>query len=154
MLFFQVAFNPVTVNSIKRVLSKICRAERIEVNDVKIDDIAKASGGDIRNAVTSLQYFCLKLHPVQSSSLLKSLPSCPERKMNESDGFSMPFGKDATLSLFHALGKFLHNKRESCNITPGILLELSYMYYVLQVHNNITPDLSTNLLCCLPYYHN
>lgn len=40
-------------------------------------------------------------------------------------GISLLFGRDETLSLFHALGKFLHNKRETevANaITPGMYL--------------------------------
>ncbi|XP_051114689.1 cell cycle checkpoint protein RAD17 isoform X2 [Andrographis paniculata] len=46
---FKVTFNPVTVNSIKKVLSKICKAERFEVSDAEIGEIAKASGdGAIR----------------------------------------------------------------------------------------------------------
>ncbi|KAM7529584.1 hypothetical protein LguiB_032994 [Lonicera macranthoides] len=100
----KVAFNPITANSIKKTLSKICREEQFKVNLEQIDSIAKASGGDIRHAITSLQYFCLKPQPMRDRS-------------NESnqldDGFSLRFGRDETLSLFHALGKFLHNKRET-----------------------------------------
>ncbi|KAK6154027.1 hypothetical protein DH2020_013666 [Rehmannia glutinosa] len=113
----KVTFNPITVNSIKRVLSKICRVERFEVSDEQIDAIAKASGGDIRHAITSLQYLSLKPHPGHSLSVPKRVSAYPEEKGNWSghldDGISLPFGKDATLSLFHALGKFLHNKRET-----------------------------------------
>lgn len=32
---------------------------------------------------------------------------------NSGARFLQSFGKDETLSLFHALGKFLHNKREA-----------------------------------------
>ncbi|KAK4479960.1 hypothetical protein RD792_013014 [Penstemon davidsonii] len=113
----KVTFNPITVNSIKKVLSRICRLELFEVSDEHIDLIAKASGGDIRQAITSLQYFSLKPCTLHSLSVPKRLPTCPEEKVDESglcdDEVSLPFGKDATLSLFHALGKFLHNKREN-----------------------------------------
>uniref|UniRef100_A0A5B6ZP58 Uncharacterized protein n=1 Tax=Davidia involucrata TaxID=16924 RepID=A0A5B6ZP58_DAVIN len=60
---FQVAFNPITVNSIKKMLSKICREEQCKLTADQIDLIAKSSGGDIRQAITSLQYFCLKSRP-------------------------------------------------------------------------------------------
>ncbi|KAF3678401.1 hypothetical protein FXO38_03283 [Capsicum annuum] len=95
----KVNFNPVTVYSIKRTLNTICRKEQRVVGADTIELIAKASGGDIRHAINSLQYLCLK-----------------ERQDNIScldDMLCLPFGKDETLSHFHALGKFLHNKRES-----------------------------------------
>lgn len=81
----------------------------------QIDSIAKASGGDIRHAITSLQYFCLKPQPMRDRS----------NKCNQlDDGFSLRFGRDETLSLFHALGKFLHNKRETeSSILSGMLLK-------------------------------
>lgn len=118
-------FNPVTVNSIKKVLLKISKVERFEVSDEQIDVIAKASGGDIRNAITSLQYLSLKSHPLQSLPILNRVTAYPEQRRNGidhlSDGVLLPFGKDATLSLFHALGKFLHNKRETGSlISSGI----------------------------------
>ncbi|CAA2935159.1 cell cycle checkpoint RAD17 isoform X1 [Olea europaea subsp. europaea] len=118
----KVTFNPITVNSIRRTLSKICRHEQFEVGDEQIDLIAKASGGDIRSAITSLQYFCLKPFRMNSQSLSKSSVTHPEEDMDKNNllngGICLPFGRDETLSLFHALGKFLHNKRES-----GILSE-------------------------------
>ncbi|PIN09513.1 Checkpoint RAD17-RFC complex, RAD17/RAD24 component [Handroanthus impetiginosus] len=112
----KVAFNPITVNSIKRVLSKICRSERCELSLEQIDVLAKASGGDIRHAITSLQYFCLKPDPMHSLSD----PVLQENgSIHLDDEVSLPFGKDATLSLFHALGKFLHNKRETGNLVTS-----------------------------------
>lgn len=85
----------------------------------QIDLIAKASGGDIRHAITSLQYFCLKPSLMHSLSLSNPAPTILKEKpdkVNMADsGFSLHFGRDETLSLFHALGKFLHNKRETEN---------------------------------------
>ncbi|KAA8547527.1 hypothetical protein F0562_003956 [Nyssa sinensis] len=115
----KVAFNPITVNSIKKVLSKICREEQCKVTADQIDLIAKASGGDIRQAITSFQYFCLKSRPILSLSFSNGTPTYSKERSHElnrlDDGFSFPFGRDETLSLFHALGKFLHNKRETEN---------------------------------------
>lgn len=145
-------FNPVTVNSIKRVLTKICRVERFEVSDEQIDVIAKASGGDIRNAITTLQYFSLKPHPMHSLSVPNRVTAYPEEKVNEighlDDGVPLPFGKDATLSLFHALGKFLHNKRETGSlVTSGILMQLSYVCHVLWVLENATGNIKNVNWC-------
>lgn len=81
----------------------------------QIDLIAKASGGDIRHAITSLQLFCVKPDLGLSVPLCNSARSHSDRNSDELDalisGFSLLFGRDETLSLFHALGKFLHNKR-------------------------------------------
>ncbi|XP_057468909.1 LOW QUALITY PROTEIN: cell cycle checkpoint protein RAD17-like [Actinidia eriantha] len=113
----KVAFNPITVNSIKKTLSRLCREEHCNVDAEQINLIAKASGGDIRHAITSLQYFCVKPHLRLSSSFSNGTPTYSKERSDEInrlyDGFSLPFGRDETLSLFHALGKFLHNKREA-----------------------------------------
>ncbi|XP_061999197.1 cell cycle checkpoint protein RAD17 isoform X2 [Rosa rugosa] len=122
----KVSFNPITSNSIKKVLSRICKEEQCNVTAEQVDLIAKASGGDIRNAITSLQFFFLKPTPMHSlpSSITppryakgKQAPCSAKGKsdmVNALDNSgSLQFGRDDTLSLFHALGKFLHNKRET-----------------------------------------
>lgn len=118
---FQVSFNPITVNSIKKTLSRICREEHLNVDGEQIDLIAKASGGDIRHAITTLQYFCVKPHLRLSLSSSNGTPTYSKEGSDDMDRldnrFSLPFGRDETLSLFHALGKFLHNKRETENST-------------------------------------
>lgn len=106
-----MAFNPITVNSIKKTLSRICREEHKTVTAEQNDLIAKASGGDIRHAILSLQYLCLNPNPMLSLSLSDGTPTYPKERSELDDGNSLPFGRDETLSLFHALGKFLHNKR-------------------------------------------
>lgn len=97
----KVAFNPITKNSIKKTLQRISREEHCKVTTAEVDQMASASGGDIRHAITSLQLFSVKpqLNHTMHSGLDSGISSC--------------FGRDETLSLFHALGKFLHNKREA-----------------------------------------
>ncbi|XP_043814644.1 cell cycle checkpoint protein RAD17 isoform X4 [Manihot esculenta] len=111
----KVAFNPITNNSIRKALSRICKHEQCNMTSEQIDLIAKASGGDIRHAITSLQLFCVKPDLGLSVPLCNSARSHSDRNSDELDalisGFSLLFGRDETLSLFHALGKFLHNKR-------------------------------------------
>lgn len=125
LVIFQIAFNPITNNSIKKTLLRICRLEHCNVTAEEIDLITKASGGDIRHAIMSLQLFLLKSDP--KINLLSSCctPYSKERgnELNALDnGLSLQFGRDETLSLFHALGKFLHNKRETENaIGLGVL---------------------------------
>lgn len=116
----QVSFNPITDNSIKKVLSRICKEEQCNVTTEQVSLIAKASGGDIRHAITSLQFFFLKPNPrhllSSSSPATTSAKEKPYEVNALDDGFSFQFGRDDTLSLFHALGKFLHNKRETENV--------------------------------------
>ncbi|XP_054810722.1 cell cycle checkpoint protein RAD17 [Prosopis cineraria] len=111
----KIAFNPITANSIKKVLFRICQLEQCDVAAEHVDLIAKSCGGDIRHAITSLQFFCLKQNQVHS--LLSSNFFCvskeKEKAVTLDDGYSLHFSRDETLSLFHALGKFLHNKRET-----------------------------------------
>ncbi|XVF59807.1 hypothetical protein PTKIN_Ptkin07bG0305500 [Pterospermum kingtungense] len=116
----KVPFNPITNNSIKKTLSRICQLEQCNVAAEEIELIAKASGGDIRHAITSLQLFCLKPDVKLDLSSSKSTPNCPKQNANYlnsfNGGFSSQYGRDETLTLFHALGKFLHNKREKENV--------------------------------------
>ncbi|EOA13110.1 hypothetical protein CARUB_v10026124mg [Capsella rubella] len=120
----KVAFNPITKNSIKKALQRICREEHCKVTTMEIDQMASASGGDIRHAITSLQLFSVK--PDLNHTKIKT----PRPGMDDTchgneqtmysvldSGISSCFGRDETLSLFHALGKFLHNKRETDNVT-------------------------------------
>ncbi|XP_019054381.1 PREDICTED: cell cycle checkpoint protein RAD17 isoform X2 [Nelumbo nucifera] len=112
----KITFNPVTVNSIKKILSRICKEEQCNVTVEQIDQIARSSGGDIRHAITSLQYFCLRPGLMHSFPLSTLSTSHSKEKLEFGpldDGFSLLRGRDETLSLFHALGKFLHNKREA-----------------------------------------
>lgn len=120
----KVAFNAITVNSIKKTLLKIAKKELFQVSTEQVDLIAKASGGDIRHAITSLQYFCLKPHHQSLLSSSKRMHTSSRETPYDispcSDNQVLRFGRDETLSLFHALGKFLHNKRESeRTIIPG-----------------------------------
>ncbi|KNA13837.1 hypothetical protein SOVF_112860 isoform B [Spinacia oleracea] len=117
----KMAFNPITVNSIKKVLSRICKQEKCNTSSEQVNLIANASGGDIRHAITTLQYACLR----QEKKVLVSSEKCTsnlEAKVHDHGqkdaGSSLAYGRDQTLSLFHGLGKFLHNKRDTeCTIS-------------------------------------
>ncbi|KAK4843174.1 hypothetical protein QYF36_004941 [Acer negundo] len=117
----KVAFNPITNNSIKKTLLRICRQEQCSLTAEQIDLLAKASGGDIRHAITSLQLVCMNFDRMLNLPSSNSSSNFSKEKADElsasGSGFSMQFGRDETLSLFHALGKFLHNKRETENVT-------------------------------------
>lgn len=78
----------------------------------QLDLIAKASGGDIRQAITSLQFSCVNKDISPPSSLSDFPP-------NKGQLPGVNFGRDETVGLFHALGKFLHNKRD-CESTNSL----------------------------------
>ncbi|CAH2043030.1 unnamed protein product [Thlaspi arvense] len=90
-----------------------------DVTTVEIDQMASASGGDIRHAITSLQLFSAKpeLNHTKMKSPWPGVDSSYQGNEQTMDsGISSCFGRDETLSLFHALGKFLHNKRETDSV--------------------------------------
>ncbi|XP_020203810.1 cell cycle checkpoint protein RAD17 isoform X1 [Cajanus cajan] len=145
----KVAFNPITVNTMKKILFRICQMEHCDVTDEHVDLIAKTSGGDIRHAITSLQFFCVKptlVHslapPTCSRGALKEESTKPVRS---DDGYSLHFGRDETLSLFHALGKFLHNKRET-----GVATEYDQDGFLIRERLSRLPlkmDVPEKILC-------
>ncbi|XP_042435099.1 cell cycle checkpoint protein RAD17-like isoform X5 [Zingiber officinale] len=135
---FKVVFNPITENSIKKRLTRICQEEKCNVPAELLHQIARFSGGDIRHAIISLQYSCLKKVeslPIQASTFNGS--SCKLNSTNPvllsishsgygqiNSQISLPWGRDEKISLFHALGKFLHNKREE---TDALTLVLDFL---------------------------
>ena len=100
----------------KKVLSRICEQEHCNMSCQQIESIANTSGGDIRHAIATLHYLCLKQEQkmVVSSNKCSNNSEAKTSNPGQKDGqHSLPVGRDLTLSLFHALGKFLHNKRET-----------------------------------------
>lgn len=145
----KIAFNPITVNSIKKILFRICQMEQCDVTAENVDCIAKASGGDIRHAITSLQFFCLNPNQVHCLSQSTRSPYALKEESNKpvelDDGSSLYFGRDETLSLFHALGKFLHNKRET-----GVAVEHDQNGFLIHERFSRLPlkmDVPEKILC-------
>eukprot|EP01103_Thecamoeba_quadrilineata_P014678 TRINITY_DN4428_c0_g1_i1.p1 TRINITY_DN4428_c0_g1~~TRINITY_DN4428_c0_g1_i1.p1 ORF type:complete len:639 (+),score=126.97 TRINITY_DN4428_c0_g1_i1:59-1918(+) len=124
-----VKLNSVTTLNITKVLTRIAQAEGCKVSPQEMNSIAESSGGDLRNSIVSLQLFCKKC-----PSLPRSLPlpkqkrgSAAERakskkRKSRDDEDNSPettqersrtINKDVNLTLFHALGKILYNKRKN-----------------------------------------
>ncbi|TKY55933.1 Cell cycle checkpoint protein RAD17 [Spatholobus suberectus] len=145
----KVAFNPITVNTMKKILFRICQMEQCDVTAEYVDLIAKTSGGDIRHAITSLQFFCLKpnlVHSLAPSTCSRgALKEESDKPVRSDDGYSLHFGRDETLSLFHALGKFLHNKRET-----GVATECDQDGFLIRERLSRLPlkmDVPEKILC-------
>jgi cell cycle checkpoint protein len=78
-----------------------------------LGDIIESSGGDIRNAIMSLQFAC-----TINKSLSASSNGRFKNNKRETDSRSILKTinhREHHLQLFHLLGKLLYNKRMSCN---------------------------------------
>ncbi|CAI8609001.1 unnamed protein product [Vicia faba] len=77
------------------------------------------------------KFFCVNPDQVHSLSLPTRTPHALKEKSNKpvelDDGSPLYFGRDETVSLFHALGKFLHNKRET-----GVAAEYDQNGFLMQ----------------------
>ncbi|BBN05617.1 cell cycle checkpoint protein [Marchantia polymorpha subsp. ruderalis] len=128
----KVAFNPITVNAILKVLKKVQLIEKSKAPLESLTSIAENCLGDIRQALASLQFLCLGLDsraPRSSNwdpgggdawSFETKLPSNDCKALTQSNVPETPTlgDRDLSLSLFHALGKILHNKRFNDVLAP------------------------------------
>ncbi|XP_054842706.1 cell cycle checkpoint protein RAD17 isoform X2 [Eublepharis macularius] len=126
-----ISFNPVAPTIMLKVLNRITTIEA-NTNGEKIDVPAKSSmelickgcSGDIRSAINTLQFSSLKEYSSKNnlwpqkkgnSSLKCDLLSKVKKKFGnslESQEIQAVGGKDASIFLFHALGKILYCKRK------------------------------------------
>ncbi|XP_048360467.1 cell cycle checkpoint protein RAD17 isoform X2 [Sphaerodactylus townsendi] len=126
-----ISFNPVAPTIMLKVLNRITtieaskNGEKFDVPDKSsMELICKGCSGDIRNAIHSLQFSSLKESSLENnlwsqrkgSSTLKCdlLSKVKKKCANSLKGQEIQAvgGKDASIFLFHALGKILYCKRE------------------------------------------
>lgn len=146
-----IRFNPIATTSMTKVLSRIAANESrlspaaIRVPSAElIDQIVDVSGGDIRSAINSLQFHCLNNAKVDSAKIRPaSLPTKNSRKrLHTSSAKSISKSAvssndeasigvcDKNLTLFRALGKILHCKREERNnVEDSVALPNSLAVY-------------------------
>ncbi|KAH9308062.1 hypothetical protein KI387_035973 [Taxus chinensis] len=151
----KIAFNPLTAKAITKTLAKIWKAEYLSPPPDWLSNISESSGGDIRHAINSLQYICLSKasgtwDPGGSECL--ALPNSKSRKQSQkkvvqsstslnslkfTDKVKSRMGRDGILSLFHALGKVLHNKRETDEIADSgqssVVIKENFVRYPLKM---------------------
>uniref|UniRef100_A0A8C3G070 Cell cycle checkpoint protein RAD17 n=1 Tax=Chrysemys picta bellii TaxID=8478 RepID=A0A8C3G070_CHRPI len=130
-----ISFNPVAPTMMMKVLNRIATAEasmngeKFAVPDKSsLELICKGCSGDIRSAINSLQFSSLKEYSSENNlwsrkkgkSTLKSNTEVSRTKKKkradktlENQEILAIGGKDASIFLFHALGKILYCKRES-----------------------------------------
>jgi cell cycle checkpoint protein len=128
-----INFNPITALKTAKVLRDIVKKESQGggpgfFSDGQIVAIAEQSGGDLRNAINSLQFASTTgVKPVQQKQLGKQPAAKKQRhattgnaksnqkkeaRVTENDVDTVAFMlRDTSLGLFHGLGKLLYNKR-------------------------------------------
>ena len=126
-----VAFNPATAPKLVKALAAVAAAERVDVDDAGLAAIAAAAEGDVRCALASLQMFAAGRSGTEGGRARaeeRGRPRSRKRKAPAAaprggdDAASNPDPPDAAaadgarrdrgLSVFHALGKILYNKRD------------------------------------------
>jgi len=126
-----ISFNPITALNTAKVLRNVLKKESqvsgsTFFSEGRIVAIAEQSGGDLRNAINSLQFACTGVKPVQQKRVVKQPAAKKQRRgttgnaktkkkearVTEEDVDTVAFMlRDTSLGLFHGLGKLLYNKR-------------------------------------------
>jgi len=132
-----VTFNPATTPKLAKALAAVAAAENVDVAADRLLAIAVAAEGDVRCALASLQMFAagrgLISKPVDTKNKAKAkggkkrgrgeAVETDSRKTAENlvgdENAANGARRDRGLSMFHALGKILYNKRDE---TGGDLL--------------------------------
>ncbi|KAL4422561.1 hypothetical protein ABPG75_008758 [Micractinium tetrahymenae] len=127
-----ISFNPLTPTMIAKALRGILERQRRVLPEADVLAIAEQSQGDLFNAISTLQFVCTGMAPAPAAA--KAAPKArgrgAKRKADAGSGAGKAAAaaegaaaearvgyavRDSTLSLFHALGKLLYNKR----LEPG-----------------------------------
>ena len=117
-----INFNATTAAAMTKTLLRVREAEGFDIPDSEIDAIVQASHGDLRSALGALEFWCMgKTKP---DAAKKPAKKAPKRKRGEPKeapseaavARAKMSSRDQGLGLFHALGKFLYNKRETTEV--------------------------------------
>jgi len=109
--FKEIKFNPVTEKALLTKLKEICNLEGYEVDASVLEGIIKSSNQDVRNSLLTLQMHFVTLRSKMNSSKNKRKKyDSADILINETQNFDK-FAKDSLLGIFHAVGKFMYNKR-------------------------------------------
>lgn len=121
-----IEFNPVAPTFISKALDLVIKKEARDSKRRRIPGPAVLSKlaemGDIRNAVSSLEFLCLRKHDnadwsgtVTSKPKKSSKGGVPLTDMEESS-LKLISQRESTLDMFHAAGKVVYNKRQDPRI--------------------------------------
>lgn len=122
-----ISFNPFTPLNIAKALRGILEKERRVLAEPDIQAIAEQSNGDLFNAISTLQFVCTGVAPAGAAApAARGRGRGTKRKAAGGSSAAGAAGesgigresqvgyalRDRTLTLFHALGKLLYNKRQ------------------------------------------
>ncbi|XP_014745449.1 PREDICTED: cell cycle checkpoint protein RAD17 [Sturnus vulgaris] len=135
LCIFNISFKPIAPTNMMKVLNRIAAAEatmnrekNYALDRASLELLCKGCSGDIRSAINSLQFSSMKDCSLEkefwSKKKKKSTIKCEEagvskvRKKSKCDTsedqeIQAIGGKDASIFLFHALGKVIYCKREA-----------------------------------------
>ena len=135
-----LAFNPVAITNLTKVLGRIAVKECHELRSVTaipgqeaIKQLAETCGGDIRSAINTLQFACLRAHDgwerAETAGLVKRSAATGAGKKKRArrrdnkqrkprkgvpmrpDELAGLGGRESSMQLFHAIGRILRPKR-------------------------------------------
>ncbi|XP_069127183.1 cell cycle checkpoint protein RAD17-like [Argopecten irradians] len=129
-----ISFNPIALTSMTKVLTRIATKESSQgvhkftvPTHAVLESIAMSSAGDIRGAINTLQFACLKdTKDLLPSALVKGKQPVKKQRgksksktsdQKDSDLAAIG-GRDTSLFLFRALGKILYCKRDDPSTHP------------------------------------
>ncbi|KAK9814703.1 hypothetical protein WJX72_010168 [[Myrmecia] bisecta] len=112
-----ISFNPFTTPNISKALTRIAAEEGYSLASADVAGMADSAGGDLHNAVATLQLVCTgkagrPAAPGNAAKKGKGRGRKTKAAEPESTLQSSGVARDQSLTIFHALGKVLYNKRE------------------------------------------
>eukprot|EP00899_Mesostigma_viride_P010168 jgi/Mesvir1/19152/Mv01175-RA.1 len=128
----KICLNPVTVAATTKALQHVLQGEGVSLPDDTLAALVQASGGDLRQAITSAQFYSQGLDPqpvrtgaaggrgrgVKRKKGKGGQVAGSQSSGHDAGGVQAAAGsagiagsRDPVLSIHHALGKFLHAKR-------------------------------------------
>ncbi|CAO3684340.1 unnamed protein product [Umbelopsis ramanniana] len=124
----KIQYTPITPKKLSKIISSIYKCEALEAS-MDFDAIAAVSNGDIRSAINNLQFYAT---PKQDNGSVDHVKAST-------------MGREASLDLFHAIGKVLYAKRTSKGVLESnpedILTSLCVpeQTFILWLHQNYPP---------------
>lgn len=118
-----ISFNPVTTSAILKFLRRVVTCERCELSQEVLSAVAESCEGDVRSALSCLHFLCIgskqngtgslgpgiSVKKMKNKRKVRTVDGADKHNLNMIPGVSV--GRDCSLAVFHALGKFLYNKR-------------------------------------------
>lgn len=116
-----IDFNPVAPTFMAKAIDLVLKKDARRSNRKQIPGTAVLKqfygSGDIRSAISAVEFFCLRTGDLgrgndRSAANRSRKSSAKEPTVTEKESLQMITQREASLGLFHATGKVVHNKRD------------------------------------------